>query len=86
MLTARIRGTPARLTSQGQFPNRKLANTTYDPFVAQAENNGSFSHTTKPAHQQDVFMEFISGNMANRIPAYQFLKWFTSTRPNGLTA
>jgi len=49
----------------GQSPSRKLANTVYDPFVAQeqAENFGELlAHYQAPLTDgQDVFMEFISG-------------------------
>jgi len=49
----------------GQPPTQKLANLTYDPFVAQeqAENFGELlAHYQAPlTNGQDVFMEFISG-------------------------
>jgi hypothetical protein len=50
----------------GQNPNRKLAKTTYDPFVAQeqGENGGELlAHYQAPLTDgQDVFMEFIGGS------------------------
>ena len=49
----------------GQSPSQKLAQLTYDPFVAQeqAENFGELlAHYQAPLTDgQDVFMEFISG-------------------------
>jgi hypothetical protein len=64
------------LPTVGQNPNRKLANMTYDPFVAQeqAENGGELlAHYQAPLTDgQDVFMEFISGtyNSCNPVGSY----------------
>src|SRR5215467_15699625 len=56
----------------GQLPTQKLANLTYDPFVAQeqAENSGELlAHYQAPlTNGQDVFMEFISGTYASCNP------------------
>jgi hypothetical protein len=56
----------------GQSPNQKLANLTYDPFVAQeqAENSGELlAHYQAPLiNDQDVFMEFISGTYTSCSP------------------
>src|SRR5215831_3174262 len=56
----------------GQIPNQKLANLTYDPFVAQeqAENFGELlAHYQAPlTNGQDVFMEFISGTYVSCNP------------------
>jgi hypothetical protein len=61
---------------RGQSPNRKLANTTYDPFVAkeQGENNGELlAHYQAPLTSgQDVFMEFISGTYVTCNPPGSF--------------
>ena len=56
----------------GQNPSRILANLIYDPFVAQAqaeENGELLAHYQAPLVQdQDVFMEFKSGNYVNCSP------------------
>ena len=56
----------------GQLPTQKLANLTYDPFVAQeqAENFGELlAHYQAPlTNGQDVFMEFISGTYVSCNP------------------
>jgi len=56
----------------GQNLNQKLANLIYDPFVAQiqAENGGELlAHFQAPlTDDQDVFMEFISGNYTSCNP------------------
>src|SRR5258708_912713 len=56
----------------GQSPSNKLANLTYDPFVAkeQAENFGELlAHYQAPLTDgQDVFMEFISGTYVSCNP------------------
>lgn len=57
---------------QGQFPNQKLANMTYDPFVPQeqGENSGELlAHYQAPLTDgQDVFMEFVSGQYVSCDP------------------
>ena len=61
------------IATVGQKPNQKLANMTYDPFVAQeqAENFGELlAHYQAPLTDgQDVFMEFIGGTYNSCNPA-----------------
>jgi hypothetical protein len=60
------------IATVGQSPNSKLANITYDPFVAQeqGENGGELlAHYQAPLTDgQDVFMEFIGGKYISCSP------------------
>ncbi|HTP33231.1 MAG TPA: hypothetical protein VMJ75_13725 [Candidatus Acidoferrales bacterium] len=74
----------------GQSPNHKLANMTYDPFVAQeqGENFGELqAHYQAPLTDgQDVLMEFIGGKYVSCVPPGSYMtfpcgndNWFNQT-------
>jgi hypothetical protein len=74
----------------GQSPNQKLADMTYDPFVAQeqAENSGELlAHYQAPLTDgQDIFMEFIGGKYVSCSPPGSYTpfpcgndNWFNQT-------